>query len=489
MLEFAKKYASNTYSQNGEDGIIAEILNRLHLTTGLCCEFGAHDGKTFSNCAALIDKGWLALLAEADLELYKQCRQAWKDNKKVTAISAEVTPENVNWIVPADANVLNVDIEESCYNVWKALKHQPDVVIIEINSDLRPDVDHVSAENGANYSAMVKLGLEKGYSLICHTGNLIFVLNKHNRLFDEIWEKPTESEPLKSLELIDPIKNINEYFNTSWLPAGTPRPWEKKPEPPTQAAAPYPSAGDKISIPVTSKPELSTPSPQFNIGILVTATGNFIDFLPQLTESLVHFLPGHKKTLYVFTNHPAEKIKAIDPQAEVIPIAHKPFPIITLERFSRIMKYAERYAHEDYLFDLDADMRVIQAGNELLNKLTAVQHPLFPKENEPGSWEENPVCNAYVPKELRKTYICGAVKGGETGRFLQVCGIISRRIEQDLGKEIMATWHDESHWNWFFSYYPADFTLLSKEYCYPEELNPPYEKKIIALHKDKNKYR
>ena len=48
-------YRSNIYSQNGEDGIISEILKRLNLDQKKlwCVEFGAWDGMHLSNTFAL----------------------------------------------------------------------------------------------------------------------------------------------------------------------------------------------------------------------------------------------------------------------------------------------------------------------------------------------------------------------------------------------------------------------------------------------------
>ena len=38
---FYNTYAKNIYSQNGEDGIISELLKRLEINNGWVCEFGA----------------------------------------------------------------------------------------------------------------------------------------------------------------------------------------------------------------------------------------------------------------------------------------------------------------------------------------------------------------------------------------------------------------------------------------------------------------
>ena len=51
-----QKYKRNIYSQNGEDGIILEILKRLKLNSKnkWCCEFGAWDGIHGSNTFNLV---------------------------------------------------------------------------------------------------------------------------------------------------------------------------------------------------------------------------------------------------------------------------------------------------------------------------------------------------------------------------------------------------------------------------------------------------
>ena len=38
------KYCKNVHSQNGEDGIIEQLLKELNIKTGTFCEFGASDG-------------------------------------------------------------------------------------------------------------------------------------------------------------------------------------------------------------------------------------------------------------------------------------------------------------------------------------------------------------------------------------------------------------------------------------------------------------
>jgi hypothetical protein len=58
---FYNKFAKDIYSQNGEDGIIEEILNKLEINNGYVCEFGAWDGVHLSNTFNLVTKGFNAV--------------------------------------------------------------------------------------------------------------------------------------------------------------------------------------------------------------------------------------------------------------------------------------------------------------------------------------------------------------------------------------------------------------------------------------------
>jgi len=51
-----EKYRKNLFSQNGEDGVVLEIIKRLKLNhrNKWCCEFGAWDGIHGSNTFNLV---------------------------------------------------------------------------------------------------------------------------------------------------------------------------------------------------------------------------------------------------------------------------------------------------------------------------------------------------------------------------------------------------------------------------------------------------
>jgi hypothetical protein len=187
MVDFVKKYAKNVHSQNGEDGIIAEVLNRIKLKKGIAVEFGGADGVWCSNTAHLRDQGWKVFMYDRSANQYVESKM--------------ITCENVNDL--PDADVMSIDIDGNDYWIWQAYDKEPEIVIIEINSSIKPEVNHVSEEKGASYSAMVLLGMSKGYFLLCHTGNLVFVKEEYKELFPEI--------------AADPITEPYAYFKTDWL--------------------------------------------------------------------------------------------------------------------------------------------------------------------------------------------------------------------------------------------------------------------------------
>lgn len=188
MLDFAKRYGCNIHSQFGEDGIIDEILKRLKLNHGVAVEFGAPTKSYCSNTFNL-DNLWQKYFFDID-------------PAETGIIKKEITPANVNELPKCD--LLSIDIDGNDYNVWFAYKGKPKVVIIEINSSIQPteNLPVSDLKGGTCYKQMLMLGISKGYFLVCHTGNMIFVLNEYKDLFPEV---------------IGDGFNHEIYFNTSHL--------------------------------------------------------------------------------------------------------------------------------------------------------------------------------------------------------------------------------------------------------------------------------
>jgi hypothetical protein len=187
---FLSKYRSNVNSQNGEDGLIREMLRRLRITSGYVCEFGAWDGVYLSNTFDLIQRGFRSVLIEGDEEKFKDLLKLSERYPTITPVCAYVdhVPGSQNSLdnilqktnIPVDFDVLSIDIDSFDYQVWDSLKnYNPKIVVIEINSSIDISVaDHIHTPGvfqGTSVLPMLNLAKQKGYEFVVHTGNMIFI--------------------------------------------------------------------------------------------------------------------------------------------------------------------------------------------------------------------------------------------------------------------------------------------------------------------------
>lgn len=201
MITFYQKYAFHLgFSQNGEEGILKEIFKRIGIEPKLLAEWGCNDGEFCSNTRHFIEEGAKGIWIEYDEDLYLRAKESI-EGLNVDLYNSAIDQYNVNDFIPLDVDMVSLDTDgRGDYDTWKALKAHPPVVVIEINSGYLPMEDRI--EEGANYSAMVKLGISLGYFLVCHTGNLIFVGAKHRDKFPDI--------------VGDGISNHELYFLRLW---------------------------------------------------------------------------------------------------------------------------------------------------------------------------------------------------------------------------------------------------------------------------------
>lgn len=179
MIDLSTK-EKNEYSQQGEDGIIATILEEIGVTNRTAVEFGALDGLT-DNTFALKMANWRVFQINGDKRT-ANIHQAW------------LTAENCNDVfghlgVPKEFDVMSVDIDFNDYYVWQALEYRPRLVVMEYNASIPPDESRVvkyephriwdgSNYFGASLLALTNLNKRKGYSLVyCEKGgvNCFFV--------------------------------------------------------------------------------------------------------------------------------------------------------------------------------------------------------------------------------------------------------------------------------------------------------------------------
>lgn len=183
-------YRKNVNSQAGEDGIVEYLCEKCGVKHKWCVEFGAWNGKHLSNTRRLIvEKKWSGVLIEGDQERFKELQANYSDRPDVSTICAFVSHESgsANSIdailsrtqIPCDFDLLSIDIDGNDYYIWESMvSYSPSIVIIEANSSYDYFVDKINPPDtggGSTAFALVELGRRKGYELVAHTGNCIFV--------------------------------------------------------------------------------------------------------------------------------------------------------------------------------------------------------------------------------------------------------------------------------------------------------------------------
>jgi hypothetical protein len=179
-------HGAQYWSQNYEDGMIAEIFRRIGVQAKTFLEIGAGNGWE-NNTAALVALGWSGWWIEGDQTLCDhigaklretpataarlKVRQAFVAPEKITALLAELG-------VPAEVDLFSLDIDLDTYHVWAALKQfKPRVVVVEYNPAFPPDQAWIHPYQpgrswngtqlyGASLKAYERLGAEFGYSLV-----------------------------------------------------------------------------------------------------------------------------------------------------------------------------------------------------------------------------------------------------------------------------------------------------------------------------------
>jgi hypothetical protein len=210
------------FSQNGEDGVLAEILGRIGAPARYFVEFGIESGRE-GNCVFLADvMAWSGLFLESDARLFGELARKYEPAGRIKTLQAMVTPENVEELfaragVPRDLDVLSIDVDGADYWIWEAIaEYQPRVVVIEYNSALDPSRRLVQPRGhggwdgtdyfGASLGAIRTLGDEKGYRLV-HTeltGNNAFLVSAE--LADGRFPPPEEV----------PVRGLPNYFQSGY---------------------------------------------------------------------------------------------------------------------------------------------------------------------------------------------------------------------------------------------------------------------------------
>ena len=211
-------YEHQVFSQNGEDGILAEIFRRIGAKDRFFVEFGVGDGLE-NNTTFLLTQNWRGAWIEGNSQAIEKIQSHFRkpvQSGQLKVLNSFITAENIEVLfgqlkVPAEFDLLSLDIDRNTYHVWKALsRYKPRVVVIEYNSSFPADVNWIAEYDaqrlwnnsmyfGASLKAFEQLGAAFGYALVgCDLAgiNAFFVRNTERLdLFAEPFTAENHFEP------------------------------------------------------------------------------------------------------------------------------------------------------------------------------------------------------------------------------------------------------------------------------------------------------
>lgn len=118
------------YSQNDEEEYILEALGDA---LGVFLDIGAWDGKTFSNTAALVDRGWSGVLVEPSPTSFNALLAHYGSNPKLQLVHAAVGPRCglTEWWDSGGDGVSTTD--EKHFRIWDGTaKFSPPYLIAQV---------------------------------------------------------------------------------------------------------------------------------------------------------------------------------------------------------------------------------------------------------------------------------------------------------------------------------------------------------------------
>jgi hypothetical protein len=254
--------------------------------------------------------------------------------------------------------------------------------------------------------------------------------------------------------------------------------------------------------------------------IFSVATDRYLEFWLELLRSAEKFLDKDLIVQWIlFTNRekdiPFSVIDHLGTNLVTVRFESSPWPMPTLLRYE-LLASAAKIIEGEIIMHLDADMLFASSlskddlhqamGNQ---KVALVKHPGYFRPQKLalikfyirnptyifrdlksqilnggiGSWEKNHDSLAFVNRKDRSIYVCGGAWFGKRESIIDLCRLLSERIQKDLSKNIIAKFHDESHLNWFAVNH--EVSTLSPIFCF--ELSYPQlislTPKIIAVDK------
>jgi hypothetical protein len=179
-------HGSQHFSQNYEDGMIAEIFRRIGVKHRTFLEIGVGDGAE-NNTTCLLLKGWQGWWIDGGAaevaSIQRRLLTMPETALRLTVRQALVSPGNARELlaqlrVPNEVDIFSLDIDQDTFHIWAALDDfRPRIVVVEYNSAIPPDTTWIHPYEtgncwnytqafGASLKAFETLGRGYGYSLV-----------------------------------------------------------------------------------------------------------------------------------------------------------------------------------------------------------------------------------------------------------------------------------------------------------------------------------
>ena len=189
------KYKKIIFSQAGEEGILEFLLKKIKnnkLKKLNVVEFGAWDGIHLSNTFYFVKEyNANAIYIEKDKKRFIDLLMTVSNYPKINPINCGISPNTKSKYTldkilrkyfnkKNDIDILSIDIDSYDLNIWKSLKNYiPKIVVIEINSEMGKHKKIIHSKKnqlpGSSFASTVEVGIKKGYVLVSHIGNCIFI--------------------------------------------------------------------------------------------------------------------------------------------------------------------------------------------------------------------------------------------------------------------------------------------------------------------------
>ncbi len=207
------QHGGKIYSQNDEDGIIAEIFRRIGTSSRRFLEIGIGDGLE-NNTLALLLQGWSGTWIDGSAENARRIRARFAPllaDGRLKFIEAFVARGNIASLLGEahgtdDLDFFSLDIDGNDYHILAAIPLRARVVALEYNAKFPPPIewavkyDESRAWNGtdqfgASLASFARLLAEKGYSLVgCNLSGINAFFVRNDLLGKDLFLEPFTAE-------------------------------------------------------------------------------------------------------------------------------------------------------------------------------------------------------------------------------------------------------------------------------------------------------